>query len=390
MLYDFDTPINRLGTDCEKWDGLKKHFGVDDALPLWVADMDFPSPEPVVRAIAERAAHPVYGYPYKSEDYYDSFCAWEEKRWGWDVRREWCGGTPGVVCGVAAALMGFTAPGDGVMIMPPVYHPFRNTIIAQGRHVVNAPLIYKDGHFEIDFDALERGARESRALILCSPHNPSGRLFTRDELERIAAICEKNGLLVISDEIHSDLVLFGGRHIPFAAVSDWAREHSIVLMAPSKTFNIAGLVSSVFVVPNAKLRAQMERMIGGCMHVGGNVFGLTAARAAYAGGEEWYRQMIHYLEGNVDFIDEQLKTRVPRVRLVRPEATYVPLLDCRGLNLPGDELQHFMLHEVKAAMNDGRMFGVGGEGFLRINLGTSRAVLGEFVNRLERAVAHRS
>ncbi len=395
MIYDFDKPLNRLGTDCEKWDGLQKRFGAADVLPLWVADMDFPSPEPVVRAIAERAAHPVYGYPMRGEDYYDSFVAWEKKHWGWDVKREWCNYVPGVVCGVAASLMGFTAPGDGVLIMPPVYHPFRNTINAQGRRVVNAPMKLVNDRFEIDFEALERGAKEARALILCSPHNPTGRLFSHEELTRIAEICERNDVLVISDEIHSDLVFWGKKHTPFAMVNNWAREHSITLMAPSKTFNVAGLVASITIVPNAKLRAQVDHMIGGWMHIGGgNIFGLVAARAAYAEGEEWYQQMLRYIEGNVDYLDEQLKKRVPQVRLMRPEATYIPLLDCReltggALGMTADELQQFMLGSVRAAMNEGTLLGAEGEGFPRINLGPQRANLEEFVRRLEKAAEKR-
>ena len=388
MIYDFDKPIDRMGTGSVKWDGLKERFGSDGMLPLWIADMDFPSPEPVARAVAERAAHPIYGYPYRGESYYDSFIAWEKKHWGWDVEREWCGYVPGVVCGVASALMGFTAPGDGVLIMPPVYHPFRLTIQSQGRRVVNAPMKLENGRFEIDFEALEAGAREARAMILCSPHNPTGRLFTREELEKIADVCERNGLLVISDEIHSDLVFWGKKHIPFAMVNDWAREHSITLMAPSKTFNIAGLVASVSVVPNAKLRAQMEHIVSGWMHVGGgNVFGIVAMRAAYAEGEEWYVQMLKYLEGNIDFLDEQLKKRVPQIKLIRPEATYIPLIDCRGLNIAPEKLQEFMLGTAKVAMNEGSLFGAEGSGFMRINLGTQRANLEEFVRRLEKAVA---
>ncbi len=387
MKYDFDAPLNRWGTNCEKWDGLKDRFGDSDLLPLWVADMDFPSPEPVVRALRERAAHPVYGYPYRGPDYYDSFVAWEKRRWDWDVDPEWCRFTPGVVCGVAAALLGFTAPGDGVMIMPPVYHPFRDTLIAQGRRVVNAPLKFAGERFEIDFDALEAGARRSRALILCSPHNPAGRLFGPDELKRIAEVCESHGLLVISDEIHSDIVLWGGGHTPFARVGDWAREHSVTLMAPSKTFNIAGLVASVAVIPNAGLRAQFERVVSGWMHVGGgNVFGLEAARAAYAGGEEWYLQMLAYVEGNARYLGEQLERRVPLIRLIRPEATYVPPLDCRELGMGMDELQDFMLKKAKVALNPGAMFGPGGEGFMRVNLGTRRGNLEEFVRRVESAV----
>jgi len=390
MIYDFDKPIDRMGTGSVKWDGLKERFGSDGMLPLWIADMDFPSPEPVARAVAERAVHPVYGYPYRGENYYDSFIAWEKEHWGWDVKPEWCGYVPGVVCGVASALMGFTAPGDGVMIMPPVYHPFRNTILAQGRQVVNAPMKLINGRFEIDYDALERGAAQARALILCSPHNPTGRVFSREELQKIADVCQRYDLLVISDEIHSDLVFWGKKHTPFAMVNDWTREHTVTLMAPSKTFNIAGLVASVSIVPNAKLRAQMDHIVSGWMHVsGGNLFGIVAMRAAYAEGEEWYRQMLTYLEGNIDYLDEQLKKRVPQVKLIRPEATYIPLIDCRELGMSMDELQKFMLTEVKAALNEGSLFGVESDRFLRINLGTQRSNLEEFVSRLEKALAAR-
>ncbi len=390
MIYDFDKTIDRRGTECEKWDGLQGRFGTDDVLPLWVADMDFPSPEPVVKAIAARAAHPVYGYPMRGDDYYGSFIAWEKRHNDWDVKPEWCNFVPGVVCGLAMAMMGFTAPGDGVMIMPPCYHPFRNTVNAQGRRVVNSPLKFVNGRFEIDFEDLAEKAKKSRMLLLCNPHNPSGRCFTRDELLGIEKICRENGVLVASDEIHSDFVFAPHRHIPFATVSDWAREHTITLMAPSKTFNIAGLVTSISIVPNAKLRAQMDRMVDGYAHVGGgNVFGLIAARVAYAEGEEWYGQMMAYIAGNVDYLDEQLKSRVPQVKLVRPEATYIPLIDCRELGFSPDELQEFMLTKVKTGLNEGILFGEEGAGFCRINLGTQRARIEEFVSRLEKAVAEK-
>jgi cystathionine beta-lyase len=388
MIYDFDKKTDRLGTDCNKWDGLKERFGVEDALPMWIADMDFPSPEPVVRAIAERAAHPVYGYPTRPEDYYDSFIAWEKRHNGWDVKREWCLYTPGVVNGIASAIMGFTAPGDGVLIMPPCYHPFRNTITALGRRVVNSPMKLYNGRYEADFDDLAARASQCRMLLLCSPHNPTGRCFTHDELMKIEEICRSNGLLVVSDEIHSDLVFSGHQHIPFASLSDWAREHTVTMMAPSKTFNIAGLTTSICIVSNPQLRSQMNHIVSGWLHIGGgNIFGLTAARAAYAEGEEWYRQMMKYLEGNRDYLDEQLKKRVPRVKLIVPEATYIPLLDCRELEFSPEELQQFMLVSVKAALNEGTLFGEEGAGFCRINIGTQRANLEEFVSRLEKAVA---
>lgn len=386
-MYDFDKEIDRLNTSCSKWDGLEKRFGTTDVLPLWVADMDFAAPESVTKAIAERAAHPVFGYPIREADYYDSFITWEKNLNDFDVKREWLDYVPGVVCGIACALQAFTVPGDGVLIMPPVYHPFRNTINAQGRHVINSPLHYRNGRFEIDFEDLDKKAADARVLLLCSPHNPTGRVFSRDEMNRIEAICRKHNLLVISDEIHSDLVYSHASHIPFPMVSEWAREHSVTLMAPSKTFNVAGLVASIYIVPNPDMKRHMDHIVKECMHIGGgNIFGLIAADAAYAGGREWYDDLMTYLQGNIDFLDNGLKKRVPQVKLVIPEATYIPLIDCRELNLPGEKLQEFMLNEVRAAMNEGELFGREGEGFCRINIGTQRKNLAEFITRLENAV----
>lgn len=387
MAYDFDKIIDRRGTENEKWDGLKGHFGSDNLLPLWIADMDFAAPECISEAVQKRAAHPIYGYPSIPENHYDSFIAWEKRHMNWDVKPQWLGYVPGVVGGVAAALMGFTAPGDGVVIMPPVYHPFRNTLIAQGRKVVNSPMKLEQGRYEVDFDDLAAKAKEARAIILCSPHNPTGRCFSREELLKIEAICRENSLMVIADEIHSDIVFSGHRHIPFATVSDWAREHSVTLMAPSKTFNIAGLVASIYIVPNANLHTQMDHIVKGCMHMGGgNVFALIASRAAYAGGEEWYQDLLKYLEGNVAYLETELAKRIPQIRLIHPEATYIPLLDCRDLNMPGDALQKFMLEKAKVAMNEGTLFGAEGEGFCRINIATPRAYLEEFISRVEKAL----
>lgn len=387
MTYNFDKVIERRGTGCTKWDNLKALYGRDDLVSLWIADMDFEAPPCVQQAIQERAAHGIYGYPALLKGHYDGFIAWEKRHNNWEIQEDWIVYSPGVVAGVAAALLGFTSPGDGVVIMPPVYHPFRITLEAQGRKVVNNPMKLVNGRFEIDFDDLAVKAKDARMLILCNPHNPTGRCFTREELRRIEAICRENHLLVVADEIHSDIVYKGHQHIPFASLSGWAQEHSIVLRAPSKTFNIAGLVASVLLVPNPKLRAQMRRIFEGWLHVsGGNIFGHVGVKAAYEGGEEWFQALMAYLEENVAFLEQELAARIPQVKLIHPEAIYVPFMDFRGLGMEPAELQKFLVEKAKVAMNDGTMFGQEGAGFARINIATPRANLAAFLDNLEAAV----
>lgn len=387
MGYNFDEIIERNGTGCTKWDGMEPGFGRTDLLPLWIADMDFAVPPSVAEAVQKRAAHGIYGYAAFPSDYHDGFVAWQQRRNNWDVKKEWICHTPGVVSAVSMALQGFTAPGDGVLLLPPVYHPFRITIEAMGRRVVNSPMIEKDGRFEVDVDDLAQKAVQARIFILCNPQNPTGRVFSREELERIEAICRQHNLLVISDEIHSDIIYGGRKHIPFATLSDWAQHHSFVLMAPSKTFNIAGLATSLIIVPDDMLRRQFLRVTGeGCHIGGGNVFGLVACQAAFEQGEAWLEELLVYLEGNVAFVEEELARRVPSVKLLHPEGIYVPLIDFRGLGKTPEELRCFLLDDAKVAMNDGTMFGPGGEGFARLNIATPRANLAEFINRLEKAL----
>lgn len=386
-MHTFDELIHRRGTDCKKWDGMAPLFGSDELLPLWIADMDFACPDCVVEAVQKRAAHPIYGYAQPSKNYAPAFAAWCAKRHDWPIDPKWVTHSPGVVSALAGALMTFTAPGDGVIIMPPVYPPFAGTTEGTGRRVINAQMRYEGGRFEIDFEALEAVAPQGRAIVLCNPHNPTGRVFTRDELLKIEAIAKANDLLVISDEIHADIV-YEGRHIPFASLSDWARDHSLVLMAPSKTFNIAGMATSTIVVPNDRLRAHYERTMGGALHIGGgNVFGLVACEAAFAGAEDWLEELLVYLKGNVEFVERELARRVPKVRLVHPEGTYVPLLDFSATGLSGKELGTFLREKCRCALNDGFTFGPGGDPFARLNIATPRANLEEFVNRLEKAFA---
>lgn len=386
MIYNFDEHIERKGTDCAKWDAVDATFNGKNLLPLWIADMDFACPPCVVQAVRERAAHPIYGYSRPSATYNRTFARWVEKRHGWHIDPSWMVHSPGVVSAVAGALLAMTVPSDGVIIMPPVYHPFRITCEAQGRRVINCPMNYCEGRFEIDFERLAAAAPQAKAIILCNPHNPTGRVFTREELERIETVARENDLLVISDEIHADVVYSGHKHLPFAMVSPWAEEHSFVLMAPSKTFNIAGLATSTIVIPNDKLRYHFTRQLGDGLHIGGgSVFGLVACEAAYAGGEEWLDQLLTYLEGNVQFVETELAAHCPKAKLVHPEGIYVPLVDLSATGLSGADLGAFLRH-AGLAMNDGYTFGPGGENFARLNIATPRANLKTFVEKLSAAL----
>lgn len=388
MKVNFDQPIERKHTNCSKYDGMAASFGRNDLLPLWIADMDFPVPEEVSAAIAKRAEHPVYGYNIFPEGYYEAFADWEKKRHNWDVKKEWVCHTPGVLTALSNAILAFTEKGDNILIQPPVYFPFSSTIEALGRKVVNNQLIYRDGYFTMDFDDLEEKAKQAKLFIFCSPHNPSGRVWKREELERVEAICRKNGLLVFSDEIHSDIVYQPHEHIVFAQLSDWSREHSIIAMAPSKTFNIAGLEMSHISIPNEALRTPYQYLLRYGLHVANaNSCGIPAAQAAYEHGEAWYQALLAYLQANIDYLDAALKEQVPQVKLVRPESTYIPLLDMSELGMTNDEMKEFVISQVGAALNAGSTFGPGGERFMRINVATQRVHLETFVARLREAVS---
>lgn len=388
MNINFDQAIERKHTNCSKYDGMTASFGRNDLLPLWIADMDFPVPEEVSAAIAKRAEHPVYGYNIFPEGYFEAFVAWEKKHHNWDVKKEWVCHTPGVLTALSNAILTFTEKGDNILIQPPVYFPFSSTIEALGRKVINNQLIYRDGYFTMDFDDLEEKAKQAKMFVFCSPHNPSGRVWKKEELERVEAICRKNDLLVFSDEIHSDIVYQPHKHIVFAQLSDWSRDHCIVAMAPSKTFNIAGLEMSHISIPNEALRTPYQYLLRYGLHVANaNSCGIPAAQAAYEHGEAWYQELLAYLQANIDYLDAALKEQVPQVRLVRPESTYIPLLDMSALGMTNDEMKAFVINEVGAALNAGSTFGPGGEKFMRINVATQRVHLETFVTRLKEAVS---
>jgi cysteine-S-conjugate beta-lyase len=388
MIYDFDRTLDRRGTHSLKWDYCPRTYGLHDVIPMWVADMDFPAPQPVVEAVQARAGHPAYGYASTPAAFWDAAVGWLRDRHGWDVHHTWLARSPGVVPSLSLCVTAFTQPGDKVVVQPPVYYPFFTAVENNGRRLVRNPLVVADGRFRLDLDDLERKIdSRTRLLILCSPHNPVGRVWTRDELERLGEICVRRDLIVLSDEIHMDLVYKGHRHLPFASLSPALAERTITCVAPSKTFNIAGLTASLVIASNRALLARYNAALAASGLGIGNLFGTVALEAAYRHGGEWLDQLLEYLEANVAFADAFFRDRIPSLRFVQPEGTYLALIDCRELGLNQSALDEFFLRTARVYFDSGPMFGEECTGFERINFGCSRALLQEALERLERAVA---
>ncbi len=388
MKYNFDEIIDRSNTDCSKLENLKGLFGREDLIALWVADMDFKSPPPITEALKKRVEHGLFGYTVASEEYFNSITGWLERRHNWKVDKEDINFVPGVVKGFAFAIEEFTEKGDNIIIQPPVYHPFRIVSNAMGRNVVNNDLILENGRFKMDFEGLKEiiENNECKMLILCNPHNPGGTAWTSDELRELASICYDNNVLVVSDEIHSDMALPGFVHTPFATVSEKASENCITLMAPSKTFNIAGIVSSFAVIGNKEIRKKYLSYITPFGLEQGTLFAYTATISAYNECDDWLDEMIDYVQGNVDFVDNYLKENIPQIKAILPEASFLIWLDCRELNLSQSELVRLFVDKAGLALNDGMMFGKGGQGFMRLNVGSSRKVLEKALDNLRLAV----
>lgn len=388
MKYNFDQIIDRSHTDSIKTDKLQLLYGRDDLIPLWVADMDFLSPPAVTEALKQRIEHEIYGYTLASEGYYDSIIRWLGKRHHWTVEKEHISFIPGVVKGFAFAIDAFTQKGDKIIIQPPVYHPFRIVTQSLGRQVVNNPLILENGQYKMDPEGLKKLIAENdcKMLIFCNPHNPGGRVWQPEELKELAEICYENRILVISDEIHSDLTLPGYTHTPFASVSEKAKTNSITLMAPSKTFNIAGIVSSFAVVQNEALRKSYFDYLVARELNQGTIFGYTATEAAYTHGEEWLDQLIDYIQVNVDVVRSFMEEHIPQIKTIVPEASFLVWLDCRELGLSQHDLVKFFADQAHLALNNGAMFGSGGEGFMRLNVGSPRPVIEKALNNLKNAI----
>ena len=388
--YNFDKVIDRRGTGALKLEALQPRYGDAHLLPLWVADMDFETPHFITDALRRRLEHSLFGYTVEPPDYRPTIIRWINEHHHWDVRPEWLAYIPGIVKGIGMAINVFLRPDEKVVIQPPVYHPFRLTPKGNDREVVYNPLLpLEDGRYAMDLDGLDRlldADPKCRMLLLSNPHNPAGIVWSPETLRRLADICHRRGVLVISDEIHADMPLYGHRHTPFATVSDAAAACSITFGAPSKTFNIAGIVSSYAIVPNDTLRRRFYRWLSANELDEPTLFAPIATIAAYRYGEPWRRAMLSYVEANIDYLIDYCACHLPAIRPLRPEASFLVWLDCRDLNLDHDALIALFVRRAHLALNDGEMFGPGGEGYMRINVGTPRAILSEALERLRRAV----
>ena len=387
MQYDFNEIIERRGTDCFKWDALKAMYGHEDVTPMWVADMDFRSPDFVMEAIRRRCEHEVLGYTMPSEGYWQAVTSWLEKHYNIQTTKENLHFIPGIVAGISYALLCLTQPGDKVLVTTPVYPPFLNLPKESGRTLVCSPLKITNGRFEIDFEDFERKIEDCKLFIMSNPHNPAGTVWGTEVLRRIANICERHNVIVISDEIHADLTLPGHHHVSYSTVSPEATRHSITFMAPSKTFNIAGLGSSVCYIANPDLRKRFFGWLDALGVAGGNIFAFTAAEAAFAHGEEWLNQMLEYLSENVKTLEQFLTERMPKVKAVLPEASYLAWLDFSDYGLTHEQLKDKLLNEAKVALNDGTSFG--GKDYeccFRLNLGCPKSMLLDALERIAAAI----
>lgn len=388
--YNFDEIIDRHHTDAVKTDRCKAIFGSEDVIPLWVADMDFRTPDFIFEAIQHRLEHPILGYTIAPNNFSATVAKWIKDHHNWQPEPSAIGFLPGIVPGLAFAVQSLTQPGDGVLVQPPVYFPFFHVVENNHRKLIYNQLVEKDGRLAFDMEDFEgKITSETKLFILCNPHNPGGRVWTRTELERIAAICEKHQLTVVSDEIHADMVLPGNtKHTPFASVSDWAAENTVTFMAPSKVFNMPGLISSSYIIPGAGLRKKFTTFLHASELMSGNIFSYVATLACYEKGESWRVQMLDYVQKNVEYVADYLENNLPQIRPMIPEASFLVWLDCTGLGMENDdELHRFFSLEAGLGLNKGSIFGPGGENHVRMNVATPRAVLEQAMKQLSTAVS---
>lgn len=381
MKYDFDEIIPRRHTNSYKWDGATD----SDVLPLWVADMDFRTAPAITEALKQRVEHGIFGYTRVPDEYYEAVTAWFKRRHGWDIRREWMIYTSGVVPAISAIIKALTGPGDKVLVQTPVYNCFFSSIRNNGCEVASSPLVYEDRTYRMDLEDLERKASDenTKVMLLCNPHNPAGRVWTREELTAVGEICIRHGVTVVSDEIHCELVYSGHRHIPFASISDDFLRHSVTCVSPSKAFNIAGLQIANIIAPDETMRRRIDKAININEVCDVNPFGVIATMAAYNEGEEWLGQLLDYLWQNYLFLVEFCRTHLPDFPVARLEGTYLAWMDCRALGIGSEELEQLLVGEAKLWLNAGTMYGAEGEGFMRWNLACPRSVLEQALARFK-------
>ncbi len=385
---NFDKVINRKGTSSLKWDLTEERYGAKDLLPMWVADMDFPSPPEVTDALIERAKHPVYGYTGVDSDVYTAVMDWMKNKHDYTIKKEWITFSPGVVSGFTSAILALSEPGDKILIQTPVYTPFFDSIKKNDRVVVENPLRYQDGRMRIDFDDLENRLKDGiKLLLLCSPHNPGGMVWRKEELERVGELCIRYGVLILSDEIHADLCLPGHIHYPIASLSKDIADITVTFIAPSKTFNVAGIQASIILTQNKEIRTKISELQHQIGFHGLNLFALEAIKASYRHGYEWLEELTAYLQGHVETVKTFIETELPHIKMYEPEASYLVWLDCSSLGLTDSELQKRLIEKGKIAISPGVMYGSGGEGFIRLNIGCTSDVLKEGLHRLKAALS---
>lgn len=388
MSWNFDDAPAREGTDCIKYDLRKEIFGDANVIPMWVADMDFRTPPFITGALRKRLEHDIFGYSLRPDNYFESIINWFSARHNWKTEREWILFCPGIVPALNMAVLAYTKPGDSVIVQPPVYFPFFSAVEGHGRRLINNRLREVNGRWKMDFELLRSQVDErTRMIIISNPHNPVGRAWTREELETLVSFCSENNIILLSDEIHCDLVLPGFRHVPAASLSAEAAALTVTCIAPSKTFNLAGLATSSLIIPDEALRKAFGSILDS-LHVGnGNIFGNVASMAAYTYGAEWLDSLLEYINGNADLVEDCCRGFIPEIVPVRPEATYLVWLDCRRLGMTGRELMNFFVSKAGIGMNEGASFGPGGEGFMRMNIGTTRATVEKAMDNIRKAVA---
>jgi len=383
---NFNEIVDRKSTESVKWNGVKSLYGRDDVIPMWVADMDFKSPPEVIEALKQRAEHGIFGYPMLDEDYFVPFINWIKARHGIEIKKEWIVTTDGVVDALKIAILAYSKPGDNVVIQTPVYYPFYNIIKSNGRMIIKNSLKFENRNYSMDFDDLEKklSLKRTKLFILCNPHNPVGRVWKREELEKLVQLCIKHNVLLLSDEIHSDLVFSPNKHIPIFSISQDIKEGSLTFYAPSKTFNLAGLKASFAVIPNEQLRTEYKNVIESLSSDNLNIFGMVAAKVAYERGEDWLDDLLNYLRANIDYVYDFFNEKLPKVKLQKPEGTYLMWLDFRAY---GDEqkVKEILVNNAKVGLEEGSIFGEEGNGFFRMNIGCPISILKDASNNIYNA-----